>query len=82
MPKGGIQSFSRARQLQQHGGNFLEDIWNATLGKLFKWDDEEDSTDLSPRNVEAIYAVFVPSQDKEEEILEVLPRLRSVSYLC
>ena len=30
VPKGGIQSFRR-----QRSGNFLQDIWNATLGKLF-----------------------------------------------
>ena len=31
VPKGGIQSFRR-----QRGGNFFKDIWNATLGQLFK----------------------------------------------
>ena len=31
VPKGGIQSFR-----SQHGGSFLQDIWDATLGQLFK----------------------------------------------
>ena len=33
VPKGGIHPYRRGNS--QLGGNFLQDIWNATLGKLF-----------------------------------------------